>query len=162
MVEHIFIDGGSTDGTVEYLRDNAHLVIEAPTSTIYSAQNIGIIAAKKEWVYFLGSDDQIVPGAISALIRELPTIVSEVVQVKISLNIDPSIFMFNPRQQSFIYRRRLYEKYGVYDEHCGLSADVKYNTLLAISGIIPTKRDINMCIFDLTNATNRTLQAKIK
>ncbi|MBE6094936.1 MAG: glycosyltransferase [Schwartzia succinivorans] len=59
-VEYIIIDGGSTDGTVDILREySTHLaywVSEADTG-IYEAFNKGIQAATGDYLYFLGADD---------------------------------------------------------------------------------------------------------
>ena len=58
--EHIIIDGGSTDGTLDLLRDNDgeidYWLSEADTG-IYDAMNKGVDAADGEWLYFLGVDD---------------------------------------------------------------------------------------------------------
>ena len=58
--EHIIIDGGSTDGTLDILRkkdkDIAYWVSEADQG-IYDAMNKGIDAAEGEWIYFRGVDD---------------------------------------------------------------------------------------------------------
>jgi len=61
--EYIVIDGGSTDGTVDILRefDNSidYWVSEADNG-VYDALNKGIDLAQGEWIYFLGSDDRLV------------------------------------------------------------------------------------------------------
>jgi glycosyltransferase involved in cell wall biosynthesis len=58
--EHIIIDGGSTDGTLEVLqrKDSAidYWISEADAG-IYDAMNKGIDAVRGEWIYFLGVDD---------------------------------------------------------------------------------------------------------
>lgn len=59
-IEHIIIDGGSMDGTVDLLRKNDggidYWVSEADMG-IYEAMNKGVEAADGEWLYFLGVDD---------------------------------------------------------------------------------------------------------
>jgi glycosyltransferase involved in cell wall biosynthesis len=59
-VEHIIIDGASTDGTVEiikaYQRDELRWISESD-SGIYDAMNKGISLARGEWLLFLGADD---------------------------------------------------------------------------------------------------------
>lgn len=59
-VELIVVDGGSTDGTLELLRDRADLIafwISEPDRGIYDAWNKGISKAKGDWICFLGADD---------------------------------------------------------------------------------------------------------
>jgi glycosyltransferase involved in cell wall biosynthesis len=68
-IEHIILDGGSTDGTVDILRkyeDRVSLWISEPDSGIYGAWNKGLKLARGEWIAFLGADDKYLPGAISA------------------------------------------------------------------------------------------------
>lgn len=58
-LEHIIIDGGSTDGTLEVLAKYPHLIIiSEPDDGIYDAWNKGIKSAKGEYITFLNSDDQ--------------------------------------------------------------------------------------------------------
>lgn len=71
-VEHLVIDGGSTDGTLDILQDEAapNLFWQSePDHGIYDAWNKGLARARGEWIAFLGSDDLYLPGAISAYMR---------------------------------------------------------------------------------------------
>ena len=68
-MEHIIIDGGSTDNTVDLLRkydDRVNLWVSEPDRGIYDAWNKGLKFARGEWIAFLGADDKYLPGAISA------------------------------------------------------------------------------------------------
>jgi len=59
-VEHLVVDGGSTDGTVDVLRAWDRRVAwwaSEPDRGIYDAMNKGIAAARGEWLYFFGADD---------------------------------------------------------------------------------------------------------
>lgn len=60
-VEHLVIDGGSQDGTVEWLETYAARgwirLISEPDSGIYNAMNKGIRLARGKYVAFLNSDD---------------------------------------------------------------------------------------------------------
>ena len=56
--EHIVIDGGSTDGTLEILRLYPHLhVISEPDSGMYDAINKGLQIATGEFIGLLNADD---------------------------------------------------------------------------------------------------------
>ena len=58
--EYIVIDGGSTDGSAEYLKDNTTAFtywVSEPDSGIYNAMNKGIIVATGEYLLFLNSGD---------------------------------------------------------------------------------------------------------
>lgn len=68
--ELIVIDGASTDGTIEiineYVGDIAYFISE-PDSGIYEAMNKGVMHAVGKWVYFLGSDDRMIPNIVSVI-----------------------------------------------------------------------------------------------
>ena len=74
-IEHVFIDGGSTDGTLDLIeagRDSASLLISEPDDGIYDALNKGISAASGDVIGFLHSDDfyptsTVIRNVISAL-----------------------------------------------------------------------------------------------
>ena len=73
--EHLVFDGGSTDGTVDLLRElaaehpNVRLVSERDAG-IYDALNKGLRAAAGDYFYVLGSDDLIHdPAALAEAVR---------------------------------------------------------------------------------------------
>ncbi len=67
-VEHIVVDGGSTDGTIEAVRRYPHVrLIVAAGSGIYEALNIGIKAAQGGIIGHLNSDDLLPRGALAAV-----------------------------------------------------------------------------------------------
>jgi glycosyltransferase involved in cell wall biosynthesis len=58
-LEHIIIDGGSTDGTLEIIKKYPHLrVYSEPDKGVYDAFNKGIALSKGEVLTFLNSDDR--------------------------------------------------------------------------------------------------------
>jgi glycosyltransferase involved in cell wall biosynthesis len=56
-VEHLVIDGGSDDGTVELIQSLNVDFVSEPDSGIYDAMNKGIARARGRYVCFLNSDD---------------------------------------------------------------------------------------------------------
>lgn len=70
-VQWIVADGGSTDGTVEWLRKNEDLVdvwFSAPDRGIYDAWNKAVPYARGEWIQFLGAGDELAsPDVIGSL-----------------------------------------------------------------------------------------------
>lgn len=66
-VEHIIVDGGSTDGTAAVLARYPHLtVIREIDRNLYDAINKGLRVARGEVIGLLNSDDLYAPGAFAA------------------------------------------------------------------------------------------------
>jgi glycosyltransferase involved in cell wall biosynthesis len=68
-IEHIVVDGGSNDGTVDVLRqydDRIALWRSEPDHGVYDAWNKALLESNGEWICFLGVDDEFLPGAVSA------------------------------------------------------------------------------------------------
>ncbi|WP_353643014.1 glycosyltransferase [Mesorhizobium sp. WSM2239] len=62
--EIIVADGGSTDGTLDYLR-NAHVtLIEKPDSSLYEGLNNAISRARGQYIAWLNSDDLLLGGVV--------------------------------------------------------------------------------------------------
>ncbi len=63
--EHIVMDGESTDGTVEWLKQHKHIVsVIQKDKGMYDAINKGLFLAKGEIVSFLNADEQYLPGTL--------------------------------------------------------------------------------------------------
>ena len=76
--EHIIVDGGSTDGTLEIARDAASAnsrmrVIEAPGVRQYASIVLGFDAAAGEIFSWLNADDLYAPWALAAVADRLAT-----------------------------------------------------------------------------------------
>ncbi len=71
-VEHVIQDGGSTDGTVELLRELGDLVDWAsePDEGQSDALNRGISRARGRWIAWLNADEFYLPDGLAALVRE--------------------------------------------------------------------------------------------
>jgi len=62
--EHLIVDGGSNDGTIEILTNHSQecsrrLICSEPDRSVYEAWNKALGQVKGDWVLFLGSDDWI-------------------------------------------------------------------------------------------------------
>ena len=141
--EYIIIDGGSTDGTVDFIKANEQHIkywISEKDNGIYNAMNKGIKVAKGEYCYFLNSDDCIAaPNTLEkifAKIKNNPDIIYGNLAVlkndklqyvtKFSKNITPYSFYRHKQaihhQASFI-KRTLFNQYGLYNENIKLISD---------------------------------------
>jgi glycosyltransferase involved in cell wall biosynthesis len=68
-LEHLILDGGSTDGTLDVLRtyeDRIAFWKSEPDTGVYDAWNKGLSLARGEWIAFLGADDEYLPNAVAA------------------------------------------------------------------------------------------------
>jgi len=64
--EHIIIDGGSTDGTLDVLARYPNLIVRSgPDRNLYEAYNKGLRLARGDIIGLLNSDDLYAPGAFA-------------------------------------------------------------------------------------------------
>ena len=72
-IEHVVVDGGSTDGTLELLRDSPDIRwISEPDQGLYDAINKGLRMAKGDILAYQNADDRYVaPDAVSAAVDHL-------------------------------------------------------------------------------------------
>ncbi|HWL04645.1 MAG TPA: glycosyltransferase [Xanthobacteraceae bacterium] len=68
-VEHVIVDGGSIDSTVEIAKANGLKVITGKDSGIFDAINKGSFASRGELLGFLGADDIMLDGGLDAVVR---------------------------------------------------------------------------------------------
>jgi glycosyltransferase involved in cell wall biosynthesis len=69
LVEHLIVDGGSTDGSAELAAAHGARVLREPKVGLTGRMNIGYRAAKGELIGFLGADDVLLPGAVEAVVK---------------------------------------------------------------------------------------------
>lgn len=70
-IEHIVVDGGSSDATAELVVTHGTHVsrfISEPDAGIYDAMNKGLALASGEWIGFLNADDMYADDAVIALV----------------------------------------------------------------------------------------------
>ncbi len=158
-VEHIIIDGGSTDGTLDILKKYTHLrVICEPDENMYDALNKGISLVQGEIIGHLNTDDFYEAGIFSDVARcfaeddEIDMVyggatVFEVndtgerrilrsclssVQTELSWQI---VAMGNPAFNARFFRKRVYERLGTLDVSYRIISDREFLTRVFLSGI---------------------------
>lgn len=143
-IEHLVLDGGSTDGTVEVLRRYDSRIAywkSEPDEGIYYAWNKALSVARGEWICFLGVDDEFKDGAIGAYM-ELASLNPEAEYLSSMVDIvdaagyvktrgkpwtwnEFSRWMCTPQVGS-MHRRSLYERFGAYNTDYRITADYEF------------------------------------
>lgn len=76
-VEHVVVDDGSTDNTVEVIKalagDNVALECFPKNRGTNAARNAAVRRAKGKWIVILDSDDEMLPGAVSTICNTVDT-----------------------------------------------------------------------------------------
>jgi glycosyltransferase involved in cell wall biosynthesis len=144
--EVIVVDGGSTDGTLERLRDagDAVTLIEAPGANIARGRNLAIAAASHDAIAVADADCAYGPGWLAALVAPLeegadvamgwtePVISSLLDACVASLGfplaaaeVDEMTFM--PSARSVAFRREAIDAIGGYPEWLAIGEDMWVN-----------------------------------
>lgn len=143
-IEHIIVDGGSTDGTVELLKTYTHLNwTSEPDQGQSDALNKGFRRARGEIIVWLNSDDQLAPGALNevvARLRQYPLLIGQCQLIdelgrptKVVPNYTRSWFDFykywisnsSPAQPSVFFTRELLEA-SKFNDTCYVDPELHY------------------------------------
>lgn len=145
-VEYIIIDGGSTDGTVEWIKQHEEYIdyfISQKDKGIYDAMNKGISVASGRYICFINSDDMCKedaaqkvadicisnkPGLVAGrreLLNENGEIVQETDLPRYTME-NGVLFPLPIHHQSVYAQAALFEKLGYYDTTYTFIADYKW------------------------------------
>ena len=158
-IEHIIIDGGSTDGTLGVLSRYPHLrVISEPDKNLYDAINKGIELARGEIIGHLNSDDLYADNVLGEIVRlfqvypEIDVVCAGACVFEddskgrdrriVVMYKEPEYLTISVRIELFLYpiinakffRKSVYERMGKYDTFYSISADKEFLLRLAIKG----------------------------
>lgn len=137
-LEVVIIDGASTDRTVEIISDFSEVVsfwISEPDEGIYDAMTKGLKYINGEWVYFLGADDELLPGFSELLFYGLKD-KSNIYYGHVLINGKTDrgrlskydFTKMNICQQAIIYPIKVFKKYS-YNKKYRIFADYYLNIL---------------------------------
>jgi GT2 family glycosyltransferase len=67
--EHIIVDGGSTDGSLEIISKYKHIKLLQQTEKtgMYGAIHMGFLASKGEFITWVNSDDRVIPSGLEKI-----------------------------------------------------------------------------------------------
>jgi glycosyltransferase involved in cell wall biosynthesis len=143
-LEHIIIDGGSKDGTLEIIKKHENIIdfwISEKDNGIYNAMNKGIALSKGDYVGFVGSDDYLYPNTLEKFTREAKKrpidytvgpvdiindneqIIEKILVLPNFLYKDRFIFDMATHHLSFYVSRRILDKVGNFDEAFNIRSD---------------------------------------
>lgn len=170
-IEHIIIDGGSTDGTMDLVhryepRYNGRLrYISEPDNGIYDAMNKGITMASGEVVGILNSDDfYTAPDTLQRLMDELISSKVDAVYGDIHYVEDKNpakcvryyssagfrrwkmLLGFMPAHPSFYCRKKVYDRLGLFSTSYKVAADFEHLLRLIYIGKISIKYVPKDCV----------------
>jgi glycosyltransferase involved in cell wall biosynthesis len=97
--EHIVVDGGSSDGTLEILKKSSHLRwVSEPDDGQVHAMHKGFAMARGDVVVYLNADDYFLNKAFATAVKAFETGVMMVVgQVRVDVEKGGSTWMNDPR-----------------------------------------------------------------
>jgi glycosyltransferase involved in cell wall biosynthesis len=157
--EHWIIDGGSSDGTLQFLQQYPHLkVLSEPDHGVYDAWNKGIERATGDLITILNSDDIYAPGAFHScakIVAASPAVpvVSGGCQIyrtgrrgeEIEMHRyqDPRRYRLSLRNatvglpiiNSRFFRRSLFDKLGRFDLAYAVASDREFLIRASLAGV---------------------------
>ena len=157
-IEHIIVDGGSTDGTLDVLQSYPHLqVIHQPGEGMYAALNAGIRLARGQIIAWLNTDDLFAEGSLRAVSREFEAradamAVSGSVEYFRGCDDAPEVFLRvppvtdkdywsrmvdTPATNGWFFRPAIFDQVGFFQPAYRYVADREFFIRLALAGIHP-------------------------
>ena len=156
-IEHIVVDGGSTDGTLElvsgYRASHRLRWISQTDSGMYEAINRGIELARGDVLAFLNSDDRYLPWSVGEAVRALQPDIdivygdlgilrprmsgeSDAFDMQFYRDFDLRYYSFvgTIGQPTVFWRRSLTERIGMFDTKFHLIGDCEYWLRAALGG----------------------------
>jgi len=140
--EYIIIDGGSTDGSVDVIKQYVGKItywISEPDTGIYNAMNKGIMQAKGEYCLFLNSGDYLVSlDTLTNVFDEIKVLITSDIYYSDRINSDGQVFRY-PKlltvkylidhpisHQNSLIKRVLFYEHGFYNEKLKLASDREF------------------------------------
>lgn len=183
-IEHIIIDGASTDSTLSIIRDYAAqhpgvTYLSEKDNGIYSAINKGVSLATGDVIGILNSDDILADNSVLQTIAEAfshtgtQAVYGDLMYCKgdsivrywksNSFDMRELRFGWMPAHPTFYCRREVYNALGHYDEHLRISADYDFMLRVLKHGYhaeyIP-KVLVKMQLGGISNRSPRTMWCK--
>lgn len=147
-IEHIVIDGGSTDGTLEILeryKDHFSYMVSEPDRGIYDAMNKGIAQATGDIIALLNADDAYADGSVISRVvatmeqSELDACFGDAVFFRAeeptriirhyhSARFSPKRIPYGwmPAHPTLFLRKKIYERFGSFKPEYKIAGDFEF------------------------------------
>jgi glycosyltransferase involved in cell wall biosynthesis len=167
--EYIIIDGGSSDGSSDIIREFDSKIsnwVSETDSGIYNAMNKGIAMASGDYLQFLNSGDWLVDdnilqrifdnvGDFDLIYGDMKMIMADgsmknfIARTGRDITFLTFYFSFLPHPSSFI-RRELFMRFGLYDERLKIVADWKFFLIaFGLNESTVIYKNCAVCCYDL-------------
>jgi glycosyltransferase involved in cell wall biosynthesis len=156
-IEHVVIDGGSTDGTIDILRrfrtDVPLRWLSEPDTGMYAAINKGITLAQGEVLSYLNGDDLYLPWSIERAVSALMSSAADIafgdllllhkrdgrgrwVRIQFYPRFRPRTYAYEVSmgQPTVFWRRRVFDSVGGFDERLRYAGDFEYWLRMGTAG----------------------------
>ena len=171
--EHIIVDGGSTDGTLDVLKkydDRIAYWISEPDGGIFDAMNKGVGLARGNYIHLLNSDDYYCPGALTRVASEVSLSRSDVIfgdyifvveDAGLQRRIHATTDLHNGMTigHALFVARNVYDRVGMYDTHYRYSGDLDFMLRVRKAGMRFTRVDQALQYFTSGGAAESNLAA---
>jgi len=178
--EYIVIDGGSTDGSTEYIerhKDKIDYWVSEKDSGIYNAMNKGIKVATGEYMLFLNSGDWLYENTVLDKIADklsgCDVLYGNMVKVfpngkqLLDKGVNGNEITFKTfadgtlNHSSSLIKRDLFIKYGFYDENLKIVSDWKFFLItLGLNNAVIKYVDYSLSYFDMTGISNSNIKLR--
>ena len=138
-IEHVIIDGNSTDNTNKIIKSFKNIHISEPDEGIYFAMNKGLGFSNGKYICFLNSGDYYTPQFIEKSIKKINSdpsckfVCSNLIEFneKKTKKIKSNFPNNNGLQLPFLHPtllcdKEIFEKYGLFDESFKVFADINW------------------------------------
>lgn len=189
--EHIIVDGGSTDGSVEVIREYEQSLasrlsplasnlkwLSEPDSGIYNAMNKGIKMANGEYLLFLNSGDYLVDADTLSKVFQIAKDNIDVIygDIKVVYN-NQEIIKESPDVVTFQYlysnaifhsggsfiKKTLFDSYGLYDENLRIVSDWKFFVeIFILKNVSYQHINLILSVFDLYGISTENQELMMK
>lgn len=184
-IEHLIIDGGSSDATVELSRSQPGTeVLVVPGCSIYEAWNLGLARARGDVVMFLNADDELASDASDTIekgfqdhanaeiLAGCATLVGAThpANAPLLLRAVPSgalnvadLAVGVPAINAMAFRRTVFDRYGVFETQYRVAGDRAFLLRLALLSSPPVVARIDSVLYRYyAHAGSLTLQPSLE